>query len=176
MTAVDEAPTVEFRLSMRRQVVLLIGGLLLAVAMVAAFNLASGRQWWLGLSMIPLYGAILAVCQRVARPGASGYRSRLPLRLTEEHLKVAGPDAIALAIDWSNMSRAEIRGRFPAFLVTEPVDPDRTQPPLKRWQWAGHGQSRPYEIVVPLAYMTPGRGVLRRELARRLPASIVGPN
>jgi hypothetical protein len=30
--------------------------------------------------------------------------------------------------------------------------------------------------VVPLAYMTPGRDVLRRELARRLPAPIVNPN
>ncbi|WP_156313267.1 hypothetical protein [Micromonospora sp. HK10] len=176
MTAVDEPPPVEFRHSTRRQFVPLVGALLVAAAMVAAINLISGRQWWNGLPMIPMYGVIFGVCQRVARPEASGYQARLPLRLTVEHLQVAGPDNLTLAVDWSNISRAEIRGRLQAFLVIEPVDPDQTQPALERWQWTGHGQSGPYEIVVPLAYMTPGRDVLRRELARRLPASIVNPN
>jgi hypothetical protein len=54
VTAVDEPPTVEFRHSMRRQSVPLTGALLVAAAMVAAFNLVSGRQWWHGLSMIPI--------------------------------------------------------------------------------------------------------------------------
>ncbi|MEV4463845.1 hypothetical protein AB0J51_09500 [Micromonospora echinofusca] len=93
---------------------------------------------------------------------------RLPLRLTEEHLEVTGPSHATVAIEWSNVARAEIRGRLTSVLVVEPVDPDRTRPPLRRWQWAGHGRSRPYELVVPLAGMTPGRGALRRELARRL--------
>ncbi|MFC0100234.1 hypothetical protein ACFFKH_22270 [Micromonospora marina] len=58
-----------------------------------------------------------------------------------------------------------------AFLVIEPVDPDQARPARKRWQRAGHGQSRPYEIVVPLACMTPGRDLLRRELSQRTAAA-----
>ncbi|MET8912579.1 hypothetical protein [Micromonospora sp. NPDC004551] len=166
MTAVDESPTIEFRRSTSRQVVPIVA-LLVVVAGEVVFNLARGRQWWDGMLILPLYLVIFTLPKRLARPAVYGYQSRLPLRLTEEHLQVAGPGDITLSIDWSNIAKAEIRGRLVAFLVIEPVDPDRTRPPLKRWQWAGLGQSRPYEILVPLAYMTPGRHVLRRELAER---------
>ncbi|MGW5667135.1 hypothetical protein [Micromonospora sp. NPDC003776] len=173
VSAADEVSPVEFRLSMSRRIVPLIGAVLVAAALFVAFNLAADRSWWRGLWQIAVYAAIFALAQHVARPTGSGYQSQLPLRLTKEHLTVAGPGDITLALEWPNIARAEIRGRLPAFLLIEPVDPDRTQPPMKRWQWAGHGQSRPYEILVPLAYMTPGRSVLRRELARRLPTAAV---
>ncbi|WP_433281656.1 hypothetical protein [Micromonospora sp. CA-244673] len=166
MTAADESPTIEFRRSTSRQAVPVVA-LLVVVAGEVVFNLARGRQWWDGIWILPLYLVIFTLPRRLARPAVSGYQSRLPLRLTEEHLQVAGPGEVTLSIDWSNIAKAEIRGRLVAFLVIEPIDPDLTRPPLKRWQWAGHGQSRPYEILVPLTYMTPGRDVLRRELAQR---------
>lgn len=56
-------------------------------------------------------------------------------------------------------------------LTVEPVDPQRTRPPLKAHQWSGFGRRRkPYDVVVPLQWMSPGRDTLRRGLARRLPA------
>jgi hypothetical protein len=39
---------------------------------------------------------------------------------------------------------------------------------MAQWPGATLVYLRPYEIAVPLMYMTPGRDVLRRELARRL--------
>ncbi|WP_433342605.1 hypothetical protein [Micromonospora sp. CA-111912] len=135
-----------------------------------AINLAAGDKWWDGLWMPLLWFLTFRSAMRLARPSASGHQARLPLRLTGEHLTVTGPGERILAIEWSNIARAEIKGRWRTFLVIEPADPDRTRPPLKRWEWAGHGQSRPYEILVPLAYMSPGRDLLRRELAHRLPA------
>ncbi|MEH0985022.1 hypothetical protein [Micromonospora sp. CPCC 205556] len=169
MTAAEGPPTIEFRASARHRTAFMVIGLLLVVGASVAFNLVRGRQWWDGLWLGLLCFAILEVSRRVARPPDSGYQARLPLRLTGDHVEVSGPDDITVTIAWSNIARAEIHGVLAAFLVIEPVDPDRTRPPLKRWQWAGHGQSRPHEILVPLAHLTPGRDVLRRELARRLP-------
>ncbi|GHJ52914.1 hypothetical protein Nm8I071_22210 [Nonomuraea sp. TT08I-71] len=171
MTAADECHTIEFRRSMRQAVLVAIALLVVAAGLVA-FNLARGRQWWDGIWLLPLYLVIFALPKRLARPAVYGYQSRLPLRFTEEHLQVAGPGEVTVSIDWSNIARAEIHGRLLASLVIEPIDPERTRPPLKRWQWAGHGQSRPYEILVPLTYMTPGRDVLRRELAQRTATAV----
>ncbi|WP_431945595.1 hypothetical protein [Micromonospora marina] len=171
VTAADESPTIEFRRSARRQIARLVIVLLVGGAVGVVFNLARGRQWWDGMLMLPLCLAVLIFSDRFARPMGNGYRSRLPIRLTGEHLQVAGPGDITLSIDWPNIARAEIRGGLVAFLVIEPVDPDQARPAMRRWQWAGHGQSRPYEIVVPLAYMTPGRDLLRRELSRRTAAA-----
>ncbi|MFI6327700.1 hypothetical protein ACIBBG_05315 [Micromonospora chersina] len=169
MAAVDQPSTIEFGRSRGREIAQLATALpALAVAGVA-INLAAGDAWWDGLWMPFLWFVIFRFSVRSARPWASGHQARLPLRLTGEHLEVAGPDGRALAIEWSNISRAEIRGRWRAFLAIEPADPNRTRPPLKRWEWTGHGQSRPYEILVPLAYLSPGRDLLRRELAQRLP-------
>ncbi|MGN9766919.1 hypothetical protein ACTMS2_17385 [Micromonospora sp. SD12] len=161
MTATDESRTVEFRQSTRRRILATALGLVAVAAVGVVVSLARGRQWWDLLWMLPLF-LVLGATQR------SAHRPRLPLRLTEQHLEVTGPSHATVAIEWSNVARAEIRGRLTSVLVVEPVAPDRTRPPLRRWQWAGHGRSRPYELVVPLAGMTPGRGVLRRELARRL--------
>ncbi|MCI4066043.1 hypothetical protein MRQ36_27230 [Micromonospora sp. R77] len=170
MTAVDESHTIEFRRSTRR-VVLVAVALLVVAAGQVAFNLTQGRQWWDGIWLLPLYVVIFTLAKRLGRPAVSGYQARLPLQLTEEHLQVAGPGEVTVSIGWSNIARAEIHGRLLASLVIEPIDPDRTHPPLKRWQWAGHGQSRPHEILVPLTHMTPGRDVLRRELAQRTAAA-----
>lgn len=171
MAAIDEPSTIEFRRSGGREIAQLAIALpALSVAGVT-INLAAGDTWWDGLWMPFLWFLIFRLAARPAHPWASGHQARLPLRLTGDHLEVAGPGERTLAIEWSNISRAGIRGRWKPFLVIEPADPDRTSPPLKRWEWAGHGQSRPYEIVVPLTYMSPGRDQLRRELAQRLPAA-----
>ncbi|MGW4293211.1 hypothetical protein ACWEH1_09175 [Micromonospora chersina] len=171
MAAVDEPSTIEFRRSKGREIGQLAIALPALAAAGATINLAVGDTWWDGLWMPFLWFLIFRFSVRQAGPWASGHQARLPLRLTGEHLDVAGPDGRSLAIEWSNISRAEIRGRWRAFLVVEPADPDRIRPPLKRWEWAGHGQSRPYEIVVPLTCMSPGRDLLRRELAQRLLAA-----
>ncbi|MFI7284828.1 hypothetical protein ACIBOV_31695 [Micromonospora chersina] len=169
MAAVDETSTIEFRRSGSREVGQLAIALPALAAAGVAINLAAGDAWWDGLWMPFLWFLIFRFAARPARPWASGHQARLPVRLTGEHLELAGPDGRTLAIEWSNLSRAEIRGRWRAFLVVEPADPARTRPPLKRWERAGHGQSRPYEILVPLTCMSPGRDLLRRELAQRLP-------
>ncbi|WP_433311465.1 hypothetical protein [Micromonospora chersina] len=169
MAAVDEPSTIEFRRSRGREIAQLAIALPALAAAGVALNLAAGDAWWDGLWMPFLWFVIFRFSVRSARPWASGHQARLPLRLTGEHLEVAGPDGRTLAIEWSNISRAEIRGRWRAFLAIEPADPNRTRPPLKRWEWTGHGQSRPYEILVPLTYMSPGRDLLRRELSQRLP-------
>jgi hypothetical protein len=179
VTTVDGPPAIEFRRSMRRQNASMVIALLLLMAACGLYNLVSGDPWWDGLWMPLLYFLIFnhwfSFPRRRAGPPAFGYHSRLPLRLTREHLEVSGPDDVTLAIQWSNIARAQIHGRLSAYLAIEPIHPDRTRPPLQRWQWAGYGQSRPYEILVPLANMTPGRDVLCQELARRLPASLVKP-
>lgn len=159
---------------MGREIVYLAIALSAVAVAGVGINLAAGDEWWDGLWLPLLWFLTFRFSVRLARSGASGHQARLPVRLTGEHLEVAGPGDRSLAIEWSNIARAEIRGRWRALLVVEPAHPDRTRPPLKRWEWAGHGQSRPYEILVPLAYMSPGRDQLRRELADHLPAA-AGP-
>ncbi|MEU7995248.1 hypothetical protein AB0B83_07895 [Micromonospora sp. NPDC049060] len=145
-------------------------GLLAVAAIGVVINLARGRPWWDGLwTYLPL--VMLFHFWRLPTPPGGSQRTLLPVRLDDQRLEMSGPGDTTLAIDWSNVERAEIRGRLTPSLHVEPVDPERTRPPMRRWQWAGYGQSRPYEIVVPLTGMTPGPGVLRRELARRLPGA-----
>ncbi|MET7710185.1 hypothetical protein [Micromonospora sp. NPDC005189] len=175
VTDADEPLTIVFRRSVGREIVHLAIALPAATGAGVGINLATGDKWWDGLWMPLLWFLIFRYSVRLARPSASGHQARLPLRLSGEHLEVAGSGGSVLAIEWSNIARAEIRGRWRAFLVIEPADPDQTRPPLKRWEWAGHGQSRPYEILVPLVNMSPGRDLLRRELARQLPATAAEP-
>jgi hypothetical protein len=56
--------------------------------------------------------------------------------------------------------------------LIEPVDPQRTRPPLKPWQWSGLQRRWPYQLSVPLDCMTPGLSVLRDKLATRLPETL----
>ncbi|WP_431926280.1 hypothetical protein [Micromonospora wenchangensis] len=174
MTAADEPPTIEFRRSRGRQVAVLAAAVLTAALAVAAANLASGDPWWDGLWTPALWILALGLLRGAARPSSAGHRPQLPLRLTADQLEVTGPGGRTLAVGWSNIARAEITGRFYPVLVIEPADPERTIPPLARWEWAVAGQSRPYEIRVPLVHQRPGRDLLRRELARRLPGPAAG--
>ncbi|MEU6074197.1 hypothetical protein [Micromonospora sp. NPDC047074] len=170
MTRPDEPRTVEFRRSARRLVLRMTLGLLAAATIGIVVSLARGRPWWDLLWALLPYLAVFHISPLPTPPGGS-QRTRLPVRLDDQRLEVSGPDDTTLAIDWSNVERAEIRGRLTPSLHVEPVDPELTRPPMRRWQWAGYGQSHPYEIVVPLTDVTPGPGVLRRELARRLPGA-----
>ncbi|MFI6068449.1 hypothetical protein ACIA47_24700 [Micromonospora sp. NPDC051227] len=68
------------------------------------------------------------------------------------------------------MASAQVRGRLDPRLVVMPLDPQQTRPPMRPGQWSTPGRG-PYELVVRLAWMTPGPDALRRELARRLPTS-----
>ncbi|OWV00884.1 hypothetical protein B5D80_27350 [Micromonospora wenchangensis] len=169
MTAADDLPTIEFRRSRGRQVGFLTAAVLAAALAVAVVNLVSGDPWWDGLWTPALWILALGLLRGAARPSPAGHQPQLPLRLTADQLEVTGPGGRTLAVGWSNVARAEITGRLYPVLVIEPADPERTIPPLARWEWAVTGQSRPYEIRVPLAYLSPGRDLLRRELARRLP-------
>ncbi|MEU7960510.1 hypothetical protein [Micromonospora humida] len=173
MTAADGPPAIEFRRSRRRQVALLAAGLPTAVLVVAVVNLATGDPWWDGL-WIAAWILALGLLRGAARPSSTGHQPRLPLRLTPDHLEVTGPGERTLVVGWPNVARAEITGWLYPVLVVEPADPDRTVPPLARWEWAVAGQSRPYEIRVPLVYLSPGRDRLRRELSRRLPGPAAG--
>lgn len=170
VTTADEPPVIEFRRSLGRQVGFLATAVPVAALALAVVNLASGDPWWDGLWLPLTWFLFFYLSLPMSRPPSAGNQARLPLRLTADHLQVAGPGERTLVIEWSNVARAEISGRWQTFLVIEPADPDRIRPPLARWEWAGYGQSRPYEIRVPLAYLSPGRDLLRRELARRLPA------
>ncbi|WP_433392293.1 hypothetical protein [Micromonospora sp. KLBMP9576] len=167
--------TVEFSRSARRLARRAALTLLVLVVVSAVVSLARGRQWWDMLWLLPGYFSAFFVSAFSARTPAAGLRSRVLVRLNRQELELAGPEDTTVAVDWSNVARAEIHGRHTPFLVVEPVDPGLTRPPLRRWQMAGHGQSRPYEVRVPLADMSPGRDVLRRELARRLPGDAPGP-
>ncbi|MGX4653523.1 hypothetical protein ACWCHM_07525 [Micromonospora sp. SCSIO 07396] len=168
MTVADEPPTIEFRRSHRRLVAVLVVSLSTLVVVAVVVNLATGDPWWDGL-WTPAWILALGLLRGVAPLPSTGHQARLPLRLTPDHLEVTGPGERTLVIGWSNVARAEITGRLYPVLVIEPTDPARTVPAFGRWEWAVAGQSRPYEVRVPLAYLSPGRALLRRELARRLP-------
>ncbi len=174
MTAAGDPPTIEFRRSRRRQVAVLAVAVLTAALAVAVANLVSGDPWWDGLWTPALWILALGLLRGAARPSSTGHQPQLPLRLTADHLEVAGPGERTLVVGWSNVARAEITGRLYPVLVIEPADPEQTIPPLARWEWAVAGQSRPYEIRVPLVHQRPGRDLLRRELARRLPGPAAG--
>ncbi|WP_208567571.1 hypothetical protein [Micromonospora antibiotica] len=170
VTTADEPTVIEFRRSRGREVGFLATALPVLAVALAVVNLASGDPWWDGLWLPLTWFLLWGFFRGVARPPSSGQRPGLPLRLAVDHLQVAGPGERTLAIEWSNVARAEISGWWYPVLAIEPADPDRTRPPIARWEWATYGQSRPYEIRVPLVYLSPGRDQLRRELARRLPA------
>ncbi|MGW5668922.1 MerC domain-containing protein [Micromonospora sp. NPDC003776] len=161
----------EFRYSPRRHRRAKILALLGAGATLAAYSVLSGEPWWEGLLRYGLIGLAIAAGTRWHLRD----QPRLPLRLTAEALELTGPDGTRLAIDWTDLASARVRGGLDPRLVVEPVDPRHTRPPLRPYQWATPGQRRPYELTVRLSWMTPGRDVLCRELARRLsPAGSAG--
>jgi hypothetical protein len=116
VTAVDEPLTIEFKRSVSREIVYLAIALPAVAAAGVVINLAAGDKWWDGLWMPLLWFLTFRFSVRLARPWASGHQARLPLRLTGEHLEVAGPGERTLAIEWSNIARAEIRG-WPALAL-----------------------------------------------------------
>ena len=165
VATVNEPYAVEFRRSpCRRLVGAVVALLVIAAAVTAATVLGDQRPWW---GLLLLYGPIAITSGALARR-ARRRQPRLPLRLTDTALEVTGPDGSTLAIDLSNIARARVHGWLEPRLTVEPVDPQRTQPPLKAQQWSRLG--RPYDLVIPLDWMSPGRDALRRELAQRLPA------
>lgn len=163
----DASSVVEFhyspRLHRRAKIVALLAG----AATLAVYTALTGRPWWQVLLQFGFIGIGVAAGIR----WQLRRQPRLPLRLTDRALELTGPDGTTLAIDWSNLAHARVRGRLEPRLVVEPVDPQRTRPPLRPGQWAAPGQRRPYALTVQLAWMTPSSDVLRRELARRLPTA-----
>lgn len=160
-------PALEFRYSPRRHRRAKLVALLGAAATLAVYPALSGEPWWEGLLR---YGLIVLALAAGTRWQLRD-QPRLPLRLTAEALELTGPDGTRLAIDWTDVATARVRGGLDPRLVVEPVDPRRTRPPLRSYQWPAPAQRRPYELTVRLGWMTPGRDVLRRELARRLPTA-----
>jgi hypothetical protein len=169
VAVVDDTSVTEFRKSGRCRLVTRVVALVVAVAALVVYSVIRHHPWWLPFLLfgpIAIYSAALARWDRRHRP-------RLPLRLTPQGLTVTVADDSTLAIDWSNIARARVRGRWwqPRLLI-EPVDPQQTRPPLKRWQWSGLQRRRPYHVNVPLDCMTPGPRVLREKLAIRLPDAL----
>ncbi|MGV9210843.1 hypothetical protein ACTFTM_03170 [Micromonospora sp. RB23] len=140
--------------------------LVIAAVVAATTMLGDQRPWW---GLLLFYGPIAIASGAVARRNRRR-QPRLPLRLTDMALEVTVPDGSTLAIDLSNIARARVHGWLEPRLTVEPVDPQRTRPPLKANQWWGPGRTKPYDLIVPIDWMSPGRDALRRELAQRLPA------
>lgn len=161
---VDRPSVAEFRYSWRRHLLAISVVLAALAATVAAVTLRFDEPWWRFLQYgWPGFtaGVIVRWLQR--------RQPKLPLRLTDEGLHVTGPDGSRLTIDRANLAHATVRGWLDPRLIVEPTDPQRTRPPLRPHQWPAPGQRRPYELVVRINFMTPGRDMLRRELARRFP-------
>jgi hypothetical protein len=166
---VDDTSVIEFRKSGRCRLVTMVVALLVGIATLAAYSVLRHTPWWQPFLM---FGPIAVLSAAFTRWDLR-HRPRLPLRLTRQGLTVAVADGSTLAIDWSNVARARIRGSWlqPRLLI-EPVDPQRTRPPLKPWQWSGLQRRWPYQLSVPLDCMTPGLSVLRDKLATRLPETL----
>ncbi|MFF5055437.1 hypothetical protein ACFY1S_19880 [Micromonospora sp. NPDC000663] len=164
MSSVDAASVVDFHCSPARRrttvAVVTVG----AAALLAGYAAAFDEPWWHALLRFGGIGLVSAAVMR----WQLRRQPRLPLRLTEESLRLTGPDGTALTIDWTNVASAQVRGALDPRLVVRPRDPGQTRPPMRPGQWSTPGRG-PYELVVPLTWMTPDRHVLRRELARRLP-------
>jgi hypothetical protein len=145
----------------------LTAGILLLALLggVIVWDVVGHRPWW---THLPLFAGIIAMSVVLARLN-SRYR-KLRLRLTGESLELPGPDGVGRVIDWPNVARAEIRGRFSPRLTVQPVDPQLIRPPLTRWQWAAMPSRRRYELSVPLDFRIVDRRVLHDELMRRLVA------
>ncbi|RKN37827.1 hypothetical protein D7223_32030 [Micromonospora endolithica] len=103
----------------------------------------------------------------------------LPLVVGRDELRLTRRDGTELAVDWADLAVAEVRGRLHHLLVVEVAAPERTRPPLGRWEWArlvaqGNGGlsgiQRPHEIHVSLTGLEPGVDRLRELLAARTDA------
>jgi hypothetical protein len=165
MTDADASPAVEFRFSRRQQLAVGVPALCFVLTAVVVVNMVKGLPWWNLMWCYALIGVGSALLGRWSKRSGP----HLPLRLTSQSLQVSGPEGGTLSVDWPNLTDAVIRGRWMPYLVVKLADPNLTRPPLGRWLGATLADLRPYEIAVPLMYMTPGRDVLRRELARWLP-------
>ncbi|MGC5309002.1 hypothetical protein [Micromonospora zamorensis] len=166
VTSLDASSVVEFHYSSRRHRIAMIVVGLGAAALLAFYTVVFDEVWWQVLLRFGMIGAVVALTtnwQLRRQP-------RLPLRLTDETLHLTGPNGTRLSIDWANMASAQVRGRLDPRLVVMSLDPQQTRPPMQPGQWSTPGRG-PYELVVRLAWMTPGPDALRRELARRLPTS-----
>ncbi|MEV4822864.1 hypothetical protein [Micromonospora sp. NPDC049274] len=163
MADVDSSSVLEFHHSpgRRRRAMAIVA--MIATALVAAYAVVFDEPWWQPLLRSGCFGvaAGLMIRWQLRR------QPRLPLRLTDEALQMTVPDGTVLTIDWANVARAEVRGRLGPRLVVEPLDRQLTRPPLRPGQWSTPGRG-PYELIVPVASMTPDRHTLSRELAKRL--------
>ncbi|PWU43861.1 hypothetical protein DLE60_27175 [Micromonospora globispora] len=130
MAKVHASSAVEFRRSPRRRLVAAVVALLLLTAVVTAVTVLQHRQWWEVLLLYGPAGIGGAVVTRAVRK----HQPRLPLRLTDTALELIIPDGSTLAIDLSDIARARVRGWLEPRLTVEPVDPQRTRPPLKAHQ------------------------------------------
>ncbi|MEW2143678.1 hypothetical protein AB0869_12790 [Micromonospora vinacea] len=156
----------DFRYSPRRHRRATVVAVLGTVALLAAYAALFDEPWW----KAPLQSGLIGIVVALVLNWQLRRQPRLPLRLTDEALHLTGPKGTGLSIDWVNMASAQVRGRLDPRLVVMPLDPERTRPPMRPGQWSTPGRS-PYELVVRLAWMTPGTDALRRELARRLSPS-----
>jgi diacylglycerol kinase len=164
----DRLSSMEFRLPRASRAARLAAGTVLVAVLagVVVWDVAGHRPWWVHLPA--LVGAVV-VSAVLARRNA---RRRSPrLRLSEEGLELPGPDGIGRMIDWPNIARVEIRGRFSPRLMVTPVDPQLVRPPMTRWQWAAVPGWRRHELSVPLDSSRIDRRALHDELTRRLGAS-----
>ena len=153
MVPTGDSAAVTFRISTRRHVVAVVGPLLGVIAAIGIVNVTLNRRWWDGLGLPVLLAALMSIFYWFGERRSTSIR--LPLRLTGEGLELTGPSGGTVFIAWFNIAHASVNGRWIPYLLVDVVDP---------------AQTRPEQILVPLMYMTPGSDVLRRELARRLPA------
>ncbi|SCE83986.1 hypothetical protein GA0070564_1011247 [Micromonospora mirobrigensis] len=160
-----------FRYSPRRWLLTMVVTLLCAVPVVAVLSALQHKRWW---ELVLLYGPMIVVVGIMSRR-VRRRQPRLPLRLTDTALEVATPDGGTLVIDYANIARARVHGWAEPRLTVEPVDPQLARPPLRANHWFGRGRNKPYDVIVPLDWMTPGRTVLRRELDRRISVGIPTP-
>ncbi|MET8233725.1 hypothetical protein ABZS77_23940 [Micromonospora sp. NPDC005298] len=166
MASNDDASVVDFHSSPARRRKALAVVTVLAAGLLVTYAAIVDEPWWhalLRFGGIGLASAAVIRWQLRRQP-------RLPLRLTAESLRLTGPDGTALTIDWTNVASAQVRGAVDPRLVVRPRDPGETRPPMRPNQWSTPGRG-PYELVVQLTWMIPDRHALRRELARRLPAT-----
>ncbi|MFC0005469.1 hypothetical protein [Micromonospora siamensis] len=160
-----------FRYSPRRWLVTMGVILLCAVPVVVVLSALQDKRWW---ETVLFYGP-LAVVSAVMTRWSRKRQLRLPLRLTDTALEVATPDGGTLAIDYSNIARVRMHGWVEPRLTVEPVDPQLVRPPLKANHWFGRGRNKPYDVIVPLDRVTPGRATLRRELDQRISVGMTTP-
>jgi hypothetical protein len=141
MTDGRVSAAVEFRFSVRRQVVVAVMVLVAIVAMVVLTNAALHRHWWRGLWLPLLIYALIVVPALAAGPRLRRQAPGLPVRLTDEGMEVAGPADQTLTAEWANIAHAYVHGRLAPYLVVRLIDPNRTRPSARPMASGGRWES-----------------------------------